>query len=197
MRTPPTSIVIMALLFSSTSKGDLNTPEKSETKDYCGYHIEGKLAKEIINAGSETNNGIRRKTVVTTIDLGTRNIPASIEFSCYASTQPSTEENKTAKSEIEREDSGGRYYRIVNWERPIKGKNWPGTIAYVTTIFGDGEKITVPDQFFICPKKSNNPCFYINIDLTTRLSSSDSKKVQKILSDISIKQKTPSPPSTK
>lgn len=186
MRALTITTAILILSTSSTSRGESHPPENSEENELCGYRIEGELAKEINTINSEAKNGMRRKNIDATIELGTRDIPVSIEFSCHTSIAPSTEISKTAKSEIEKEDSGGRYYRIVNWEKSINGKNWSGTMAYINTTFGDGEKITAPDQFFICPNESKNPCFYINIDQTIHLSTSESKRIQQILSDISM-----------
>lgn len=95
----------------------------------------------------------------------------------------------SAKLEIEKEDSGGRYYRIVNWEKEVRGKNWQGTMAYANSIFGDGEKSAIPNQFLACPKPALNPCFYIHITTPTKLSKRDLSQIINTMKDISINHK--------
>ena len=186
LRASTITIAILTLLISSNGDGESRGPKNPEAKEFCGYGIEGKLAGKVTNINSEAKNGIRQEKINATIKLGKRQIPVSIEFSCHTSPATTTEEIRNAKSEIETEDSGGRYYRIVNWEKEIRGKNWLGTMIYVNAIFGDGEKSTIPDQFLACPKASRNPCFYINVAPSTHLSKAESMQVKKLLVDISI-----------
>lgn len=58
---------------------------------------------------------------------------------------------------IEDEDSRGRYFRNVVWERPIAGSNWSGRIAYVDYLFGDGQKSYGP-YLLMCHANGRTPC---------------------------------------
>ncbi|MDR1461659.1 MAG: hypothetical protein LBI68_00710 [Azoarcus sp.] len=67
------------------------------------------------------------------------------------------------------EDSGGRYGRNVKWERPFNAVNWRGRVAYVDSIFGDGQKMPM-HQFVICPAPHGSACLTFEAnDGTTRL----------------------------
>lgn len=174
------------LLLSDTSRSESRPTIKKEENNFCSYSISGKTFERIEKIESTKNNKMQTHTITTRIEVDKKQIPARINISCYIHTQPKKEPT-SAKLEIEKEDSGGRYYRIVNWEKEAQGKNWKGTIAYVKSIFGDGQVNAIPDQFLICPNTSRNPCFYIN--MPTNLSRSGSRKIKNILMDISTIQK--------
>lgn len=181
---------IAIALNSATSGGESQSVIKSGKNHFCGYSISGNTLKNTKNIDSETRNGVQTNKISIIIEAGKKNIPASINISCYTAPPLTTEEPTRAKLEIEKEDSGGRYYRVVNWEKEMHGRNWVATIAYVNSIFGDGHKSAIPDQFLACPKASNNPCFYVNIDPSTPLSKRESMQIKNLIKDISI---TPQP----
>ncbi|WP_448683160.1 hypothetical protein [Pseudomonas nicosulfuronedens] len=180
-------IAFTVLLLSSTSRSESRPAIKNGENNFCGYNISGKTLERIENIESTTSNGIQKNKITTTIKTEKNLIKADIEISCYTTSSPTTTEPRSAKSEIELEDSGGRYYRIVNWEKEIRGKNWLGTMAYVNSIFGDGEKSAIPNQFLACPKPPRNPCFYIHIATPIQLSKRESIQIIKAMKDISIK----------
>jgi len=180
-------IAITALFLSSTSRSESRPTIRNEENNFCGYNISGKTFERIENIESTTNNGIQKNKITTTIKTGRNLIKTDIEISCHTTSSPATTEPRGAKSEIELEDSGGRYYRIVNWEKVVQGKNWLGTMAYVNSIFGDGENSAIPNQFLACPKLAPNPCFYIHIATPTKLSKRDSTQIINSMKDISIK----------
>ena len=183
-------MTITALLSSSPSRGESQAAIENEKNIICGYSIRGKALNNIKNIESTTNNGIQINKISTTLLVDNKNILARINISCYNPTPHTTEEPTSAKLEIEKEDAGGRYYRIINWEKEIHGSNWQGTMTYVNSIFGDGHRSAVPDQFLACPKASNNPCFYVNIGPSTPLSKRESMQIKNLIKDIST---TPQP----
>ncbi|MBD9503194.1 hypothetical protein IB256_20565 [Pseudomonas sp. PDM17] len=180
-------VAISTAIVSTTSRSESSSTADPETREFCDYTIGGNLLKNIINIESTTNNGIQKNKITTTIKTGKNLIEADIEISCYTTSSPAITEPRDAKSEIETEDSGGRYYRIVNWEKEVQGNNWLGTMAYVNSIFGDGEKSAIPNQYLVCPKLPHNPCFYIHIATPTKLSKRDSMQIINTMKDISIK----------
>jgi hypothetical protein len=187
MKAINTLIAITVLLLSSTSRSESRPAIRNEENNFCGYNISGQTFERIENIESTTNNGIQKNKITTTIKIGRNLIKTDIEISCYTTSSPATTEPRDAKSEIEFEDSGGRYYRIVNWEKEVRGKNWLGTMAYVNSISGDGEKSAIPNQFLACPKLPRNPCFYLHITTSTKLSKRDSMQIINAMKDISIK----------
>jgi hypothetical protein len=180
-------VAVSTAIASTTSRSESPSTVEPETRKFCGYNIEGNLSENIKNVESTTSNNIQKNKISTEIKSGKNLIKADIEISCYTTSPPVTIEPRSAKSEIELEDSGGRYYRIVSWEKEVRGKNWQGTMAYVNSIFGDGEKSAIPNQFLACPKLALNPCFYIHIATPTKLSKRDSTQIINAMKDISIK----------
>ncbi|MDN6859218.1 hypothetical protein QO207_21715 [Pseudomonas sp. CAN2814] len=180
-------VAISTAVTSTTSRGESPSTVEPETRKFCNYYIDGNLSRNIKNIESTTNNGIQKNKITTTIKAGKNLIKTDIEISCYTTSSPASTEPRGAKSEIELEDSGGRYYRIVNWEKEVRGKNWLGTMAYVSSIFGDGERSVIPQQFLTCPNLPRSPCFYIHISTPTQLSKGDSIQIINAMKDISIK----------
>jgi hypothetical protein len=89
--------------------------------------------------------------------------PVNDEASTVTSTVP-----LSPTEMIKREDIG-RYYRNVKWERPFNAANWKGKLAYVNSIFGDGQKMPM-HQFVICPTTHDSGCLTFEAnDGTTRL----------------------------
>jgi hypothetical protein len=60
------------------------------------------------------------------------------------------------------EDSGGRYFRHVKWERRIEAANWQGAVAYSDFTFGDGQK-TRTSFYLVCEAKLQIPCFELTL----------------------------------
>lgn len=189
MKSSTILIFGLGLIISGPSKGTQTGSESSDEREYCGYHIEEKLSKNITEVDSTLVDETYRTKAKLSINLADRSIQASFDFSCYAppKTNPDKTE-RTARTVMEMVDSGGRYYRVIKWESKAQGKGWTGTIAYTNEIFGDNQKSENPDQFLICPKNKSITCFYINISPENRLSGKEPMEIKEVLSNISIEQ---------
>jgi hypothetical protein len=87
------------------------------------------------------------------------------------------------KALIESEDAGGRYVRIVAWQRRLPSKLWSADVAYVTSVMGDGRREPV-NQFLVCDKAIAKPCILAELDQRAMLTSSQQEGVLKLLAGI-------------
>ncbi|WP_321798761.1 hypothetical protein [Caballeronia sp. J97] len=164
----------------------------SMLENQCGYKLGEKLLRHVKSSASRIENQIMSVVIYLDVDPFRRAIHAKFSFSCFiASTtgsSPDTAHRTTARAEIQAEDSGGRYTRTIEWQREFRGIDWVGTIAYVNSIYGDGEKRTVPDFFLICPNKDGMTCFALEVEKTT-LSKKESDLIPGAIREISIPRK--------
>ncbi|MDU4255988.1 hypothetical protein [Pseudomonas sp.] len=123
MRAIYIATTITALLLSNPIRGESQATTENEKNIICDYKIRGKTLNNIKNIESTTSSRIQTNKISTTIGAGDKNILARINISCYNPIPITTEESTSAKLEIEKGDFGGRYYRIVNWEKEIHGSN--------------------------------------------------------------------------
>lgn len=182
---------IASALIPTLCRGEDNFETKTEQDNYCNYSIGGKLKKISSPPKKETRNGVIIYTSEVHIKTKDKTKIGILKFSCLEnSRQPFEASEETtspsAAAEIENEDSGGRYYRIVNWEKPIIGQNWKGTIAYTNSSFGDNQKTLAPDFFYICPNNRITTCFSFSFSETGTLKNSEATTISQILSDIKI-----------
>jgi len=91
---------------------------------------------------------------------------------------------RTARDEIRAEDSGGRYFRIITWQKVYRAENFNGTIAYINSIFGDGIKTASPEYFLVCPESDDMTCFSMEVKSKFKLTKIEKKEILKLLSNI-------------
>lgn len=65
------------------------------------------------------------------------------------------------------EDTGGRYFKHVKWQKDVAGLNWKGRVAYADYILGDGI-ISFSSSYLICPAVKENFCVKIDIKHPTK-----------------------------
>lgn len=178
---------------NSVAKFDSNVTENlSKIKEYCRYALGDRISSAV--KGAEKISAADSIVIVFDADFSPkkRNISAKLTFGCNLVPQAvdsndqymKRDQPKTAKEEIELEDSGGRYGRNVVWERPYRGANIAGTVAYVNSVSGDRVKIRVPDFLLVCPNQPGLTCFSLEIDKEISLTKAEQEWFVMILGDI-------------
>jgi hypothetical protein len=167
---------------AGTSQLDISLDEvNNHLSNQCKYELSDELQKLIIKKNFKQNEKITAVDFYFLIKAKAKKIQGKMSFSCFnesSNSQKNTDVKTndtasvstlalTAKEIIRNEDSGGRYMRLIAWEKKINTKNWAGTVAHVNTIFGDKTKIKVPDFFLICPASLQMSC--IGVELPDKL----------------------------
>lgn len=155
----------------------------------CGYTLSEELTRNITQRESQDSNGVHSETIGLKMSLGSGNALGSLRFSCLISDHHPVDDQdfnrKTAREEIEIEDSGGRYARVISWDSEFVGHGWQGTIAYANSILGDGTLLPIDDFFYVCPRTIELTCFSLGIESKAKITKSDKDKIVSILSTIS------------
>lgn len=193
---------IFFIFISSTVNAQ--APESIETalaslRENCKYS----LGEEIFLTISNANTSISSDAVVVRFNLDIpfsrheKNGAAELIFGCNAKQSESRAENvdsvtiklngtTTARKEILNQDSGGRYGRVIEWQKEYQGENFRGTVAYVGSIFGDGIMMPTAEQFYVCPEVSGFVCFSLTFDESLRLTEHERLDTMKMLQHVKI-----------
>jgi hypothetical protein len=155
----------------------------------CGYILGENISSKTVDSSVNINDGVISFDFYLMMKLGGSTIRGKLSFSCFVagpSVSGSSVENKTtAVDEIALEDSGGRYVRNIVWQRKYEGKGWDGTVAYVNSVYGDRERVRVPDYFLICPDEIYFPCFSFEV-VGRRLAKKESERIPVALGGIEV-----------
>jgi hypothetical protein len=155
----------------------------------CGYILGENISSKIVDSSVNLNNGIVSFDFYLVMKLDRGVVRGKLSFSCFvagSSVSDSSVANKvTAADEIALEDSGGRYVRNIVWQKKYEGKGWGGTVAYVNSVYGDRERVRVPDYFLICPDAIYFPCFSFEV-VGKRLGKKESDRIPVVLDGIEI-----------
>jgi hypothetical protein len=158
----------------------------------------GKALRILAYDEGASRDAARRLTVTVLLAVPDRVLSGTIAFVCpeadevnrtaVAEVSPASEPGKaefplSPKALIESEDAGGRYARIVAWQRRLPSKQWSADVAYVTSVMGDGHREPV-NQFLVCDKAVAKPCITAELDQRTTLTSSQQEGVLKLLGGI-------------
>lgn len=185
------SICALMLLVISDLHGAEYLVEKGKRRStYCGYKLEN-LKLEIIKSTRELLGEILVYKLIVGFDFDGEVKVGELRFSCYMRKEVAAEpvevyRKKTVAAEIESEDSGGRYFRLIAWDKVMTGRNWKGTVAYVREIYGDHQKISVPDFFYMCPELLRLTCFSLTFLKEGSLELSEANAIPETLSKITI-----------
>ncbi|NTZ06119.1 hypothetical protein [Burkholderia metallica] len=155
----------------------------------CGYILGENISSKTIDSAVSVNNGIVSFDFYLVMKLDGETIRGKLSFSCFVAgsrVSGSSVANKTtAVDEIALEDSGGRYVRNIVWQKRYEGKGWDGTVAYVNSVYGDQERLPVPDYFLICPNAIYFPCFSFEV-VGGRLGKKESDRIPVVLGGIEV-----------
>lgn len=137
-------------------------------KSKCRLRFGDEIIEKIENAGIVESRIDGRDYISAEFTLKIREArkEAQARVDVYCSAQGSFPEIKkslaTPREQIEQEDSGGRYYRHIAWQRNTAGINWKGQIAHVDALHGDGD--VLPTNFYlVCLKVEGNLCLQIDV----------------------------------
>ncbi|CAG9186074.1 hypothetical protein [Cupriavidus pinatubonensis] len=194
--------IIALLSFSDTANAQ--TSEGVETalallREGCKYELGEELLSKISSA--DTSHPPEAVIIKFNLDIllsrRKKSGAAELMFGCNAKQSKFRDEEidrstkkirstTTAKEEIINQDSGGRYGRIIDWQRKYQGENFRGTVAHVDSIFGDGIKMPTAEQFYVCPAVAGFVCFSLIIDESLRLTEYERSNTVKMLQHIKI-----------
>ncbi|WP_155888014.1 MULTISPECIES: hypothetical protein [Cupriavidus] len=193
---------VLALIFgiSGAQTGNDSRKAIAKLRDSCGYEVGPSIISRIHSFDIKELEKSSVFDFNLLIDDAGRKIHGHLSFGCHKATSIENIEsgevnstanskkhnNLTAKEEIEAEDLGGRYARIVSWQRNYRADNFAGTIAYVNSLFGDGEKSAIPEYFLVCPEVPGFSCFSMEIGNINRLTKNEVFCIINILEDLKI-----------
>ncbi|WP_431825007.1 hypothetical protein [Burkholderia sp. F1] len=170
----------------SSDSGDFNK-NVLLLSSQCGYEIGGSVFREVSKSVSKISDQIILLDFYVSMALEDGLIQGKLSFGCFTVGSGAFKQEGarrlTASEEIARADSGGRYSRNVVWQRKYEGNGWNGTIAYVNSVFGDQENLSIPDYFLICPDKGKLACFSFDV-LGVRLDRREIDKIPALLGGI-------------
>ncbi|WP_157642190.1 hypothetical protein [Burkholderia ubonensis] len=155
----------------------------------CGYRVGESVLDKISKSSSKINDRIILIDLYVLMRLEKRLIQGKLSFGCFAVRPNISKQDKarrlTAGEEIAQADSGGRYSHDLVWQRRYEGSGWSGTVAYVSSVFGDQENLSVSDYFLICPDKDGLACFSFEI-LGARLNEGEADQIPVLLDGIGV-----------
>lgn len=167
----------------------------------CKFSIPVDTRNNVIGSiKEELSGGAFRLVFLISLGLKESSPKGRISFSCSSrQTNSSTyeppqrgiggENNKirtlTPREIIREQDSGGRYFRHVAWEKKIGGSNWPANVAFSDYLFGDGKK-SYTNFYLICHAELAVPCFEFSDEKTTRPSRKASLQILNFIREISF-----------
>lgn len=177
---------VLASVFSfvnfSLADGDL-------LKEHCGYSLGDNLENGVVQRTSRIDQGIYSEEIEIDVPLGEDFTRGRLRFSCLAKPEGTAPilafGEKTATEEIEAEDAGGRYARVISWQSEFFSQDWEGTIAHTNSILGDGALLPTADLFYICPRVVRASCFSLEIDSRHKVTEIDRGKVISMISSVS------------
>lgn len=162
-------IYLLLLLGTPLSGTCLTTPifevGRRLVEQDCLFVIDNPLKDKLLLSANPLENSTPSITTVrfdAVVSLNDKRYGAKLLFECARG--PLETLPKSPGAQIDEENSGGRYFRHVAWERDYDGASWKGKLAYVDYIFGDGQQNKV-HQYLICRAPDYRACFNIEISL--------------------------------
>ncbi|WP_123957975.1 hypothetical protein [Cupriavidus necator] len=178
---------------SGQQVGDLSDAY-SRLHQFCGYKLDRFVARRVASANVEENEISVTIRFHLHINGQRRGVPATLDFGCRKQSFPDSTSDgfaatpdshkMTAKEVIASEDSGGRYFRIVSWQRKYHASGFGGTVAYVNKIFGDGEVMSTSGLFFACPNTVGLTCYSVEVAPNFQLTRAQQMDVLNIIKSI-------------
>jgi hypothetical protein len=196
-----TTIFFAATTAAATASGsaDAASDVVETLRASCQYEIGASKDVRFLGFGEEASTETsKRLTAKFQLTVRGKSLNGTMTFVCpktadaqginaaevsSASDPGSFEVPLSPKALIESEDAGGRYARIVAWQRRLPSKLWSADVAYVTSVMGDGHREPV-NQFLVCGKAVAKPCITAELDQRTTLTSSQQEGVLKLLGGI-------------
>jgi hypothetical protein len=151
----------------------------------CGYRLGNSIEQTITTIQIKVLDNLHYFNVLMKIKLPKKPIYSVMGFVC----EPQKNSNICPKflspsQFIIDEDSSGRYGREIEWVRPFNAINWKGRVAFVNSIFGDGQKGAIENYFLICPTTHYSICLPLQVTDGTQLNPTEIKTVLRLLETI-------------
>ncbi|MBJ2157373.1 hypothetical protein [Variovorax sp. IB41] len=164
-----TGLLLLLLIAPAYSQQRMNGEEFSENlKSKCRLRFDREIVEKIESAGIVESKVEGRNYYSAEFTLKIREARKEVEarVNVYCSAQGNSPEtpksSATPRDQIEQEDSGGRYYRHVAWQRNTSGINWKGQVAHIDALHGDGT--VLPMNFYLaCLRVEGNVCLQIDV----------------------------------
>ncbi len=161
------------------------------TNARCGYDLSG-LSPTLIAASVEpfSPSGIK---VIFRLKLKsqTQRISAQLSISCADPLNNFTSDGESvpdAKSVIQDEDAGGRYFRHVASQKLVQGRNWRANVAVVDYALGDAQQVR-KNELVACNADAVSPCISLSVIKPQRLSGKDLKLAYSMIERIAVIRK--------
>jgi hypothetical protein len=197
-------IIVLFLLFPNSHAGTawLHEEETSNIlRHECKVDLGKKFNKFVVDSEIENKSKYTAINLSLSIKLKTKLIVGKMSFSCAKTLENNADKAidqkksefltsnviVSAEEIIKLEDAGGRYYRIVSWEKEVISNSNRWSVAYVNSIFGDRIKSKIPDFFLACPSSQRLSC--VNLEITNRVFLTDGEKhalIKSIFENISL-----------
>lgn len=132
-------------------------------KNDCQFEIDATLLKKMLLSANPFENSLPGITTVqfdVVVRFKAKRYGAQLVFNCVL--DPAEHSPRSPSEKIDEENSGGRYFMHVAWERDYKGASWTGKLAYVDYILGDGQQNKV-HQYTVCRAPDYRACLTIEI----------------------------------
>jgi hypothetical protein len=169
-------------------------------RDACKYDIsENKDVRYSSISADGTSGASRKYTAKFELRVRGKALSGSMTFICPTqasspggaatteakggSEKPAIEPALTPKALIEGEDAGGRYARTVAWQRRLPSTRWTADVAYVNSLFGDGQRSPM-NYFLVCDRAIARPCVEVEMDQQVALSKAQQEVVLGFLGQI-------------
>ncbi|WP_143100163.1 hypothetical protein [Variovorax sp. 770b2] len=162
-------LLFFSLIAPAHSQLRMNREKFSENiKSGCGLKFDRETVEKIENSSISASKIDGQNYISAEFTLKIREAKKELEarVDVYCSVQGDSPEISKSfvapRDQIEQEDSGGRYYRHVAWQRNASGINWKGQVAHVDALHGDGAVLPV-NFYLICLRVKGNSCIHIDV----------------------------------
>lgn len=160
-------------------------------RETCAFYIGDPVPPEVVRSRIVGQSDRFHRVLIDVASRSpVRRLIGSLEFLCpIEDTYRTAESGKfdrrpdltPSPSEIiEREDSAGRYFRHILWERRLAGVNWVGRVAYSDFTLGDGQR-DYSSYMLMCHATKAASCVSFIGDAGRRLTSGEVEKVLEVL----------------
>lgn len=157
-------------------------------KTHCGYDLtELKPSLIAANVESFSSSGMAI-TFRLKVKSQAQPVVAQLSINCSASTgikEHQGEGVSDARSVIQEEDAGGRYFRHVASQRLVQSRNWRATVAVVDYVEGDAQRVRSNDVL-ACNADALAPCISLQVNKPLRLSNKSMKLIYSMIERIAV-----------
>ena len=199
-------VILISAVFGGANGQETSRPvayELAQMDDACKFSIPSESAKKIVSAATTQRSATSYQLSLTVaLNPHSTTLTGRAVFACMSS-QPTEAQSaqghrfedssalrtqaKSPREVIQDEDSGGRYFRHVAWEKKFPAENWPAVVAFSDYVFGDGRK-SKTDFFLVCHATAPIPCFSFEVNQERKLTKNDKLQIIAFIRKISFQE---------